>query len=71
MKIIKEKSFYKIEANLGYHIRAINDVYVPEHEEEGQIIPEYFPYYSEIIYAPLNLTEEDIRTMYVEEKINA
>lgn len=36
MKIIKEKKYNLVMAEEGYHIRDINDVYVPEHEEEGQ-----------------------------------
>ena len=68
MKIIKEKKYNLVMAEEGYHIRDVNDVYVPEHEEDGQIIPEHFPYYSEMLYVPLTLTEEQIREMFVEEK---
>lgn len=67
MRIIKDENFNKLMADEGKHIRSVNDVYVPEHEEEGQIVPEHFPYYSELIYLPINLTEEQILSMYVEE----
>lgn len=67
MKVIKDENFNKLMADEGKHIRAVNDVYVPEHEEEGQIVPEHFPYYSELLYLPLSLTEEEILSMYVEE----
>lgn len=68
MKIIKEKKYNLVMAEEGYHIRDINDVYVPEHEEDGQIIPEHFPYYSEMLYVPLTLTEEKIKELFIEEK---
>lgn len=68
MKIIKEKKFNLVMAEKGYHIRDINDVYVPEHEEEGLIIPEHFPYYSDMIYVPISMTEEQIRGLFIEEK---
>lgn len=68
MKIIKEKKYNLVMAEEGYHIRDVNDVYVPEHEEDGQIIPEHFPYYSEMLYVPLTLTEEKIKELFIEEK---
>lgn len=71
MKIIKEKKYNLVMAEVGYHIRAVNDEYIPEHEEDGQIIPEHFPYYAETIYLPLSLSEEQIYDMYVEEDKNA
>ena len=67
MKVIKDENFNKLTADEGKHIRAVNDEYIPEHEEEGVIVPEHFPYYSELLYLPLSLTEEEILSMYVEE----
>ena len=67
MKIIKDENFNKVMADEGKHIRDINDEYVPEHEEEGIVIPEHFPYYSELLYLPVNMTEEQIYELYVEE----
>lgn len=68
MRIIKEKKYNLVMAEVGYHIRAVNDEYIPEHEEDGQIIPEYFPYYSEMIYVPTSMTEEQIKKLYIEEE---
>ena len=52
----------------GKHIREINDVYVPEHtDEEGSIVPEYIPYYSDVIFVPQNADIEEISELYVEE----
>lgn len=57
-----------IVADKGKHIRAVNDVYVPEHvDEEGNMIPEHFPYYSTTIFVPDNFTEEQMNKEYVEE----
>ena len=69
MKVIKEEKFNKLMADEGMHIRSVNDEYRPEHEEEGHIVPEHFPYYTTLVYLPLSLTEEQILEMYVEEPI--
>lgn len=59
-----------IVAEKGKHIRAINDVYEAEHkDEEGNIIPEHFPYYSTTLFVPNNYTEEDMKNDYIEEDI--
>ena len=59
-----------IVADKGKHIRAVNDIYVPEHvDEEGNMIPEHFPYYSTTIFVPDNFTEEQMNKEYVEEDI--
>lgn len=59
-----------IVADEGKHIRDKKDVYVPEHkDEEGNIVPEHFPYYSTTIFVPDNFTEEQMNELYVEETI--
>ena len=59
-----------IVADEGYHIRDINDVYVPEHkDEQGNVVPEHFPYYATTIFVPDNFTEQDMNEQYVSEKI--
>ena len=59
-----------IVAEEGKHIRAVNDVYVPEHkDEEGNLIPEYIPHYSTTIFVPDVYTEEKVHEDYVEELI--
>lgn len=67
MKIIKDENFNKVTASKGKHIRAVNDEYIPEHEEDGVLISEHFPYYSELLYLPATLSEDEIREMYIEE----
>ena len=68
MKIIKDENFNKVTADKGKHLRAVNDIYVEEHEENGEVVKEHIPYYSELLYLPLTLTEKEIKEMYVEEK---
>lgn len=61
----------KIVADEGKHIRDVNDVYTPEHlDENGNTVPEHFPYYTTLLYIPNNFTEEMMRELYVEEDIN-
>jgi len=68
MTIIKRSELRLLLADEGKHIRAINDVYVPEHEdEEGNIIPEHFPDYAEMIFLGKQVDETKINELYVEE----
>lgn len=59
-------------ADEGKHIRDINDVYVPEHEDEEthEIIPEHIPYYATVIFPGIQIqTLEQAEELYVEEVI--
>lgn len=67
MQIIKRSDLRLLLSDEGKHIRAINDVYVPEHEEEGNIIPEHFPNYAEMIFLGKQVDETKIDEIYVEE----
>jgi hypothetical protein len=59
-----------IVADKGKHIRQVDDVYVAEYtDEEGNIVPEHFPYYSTTIFVPDDFTEEQMNELYVEENI--
>ena len=59
-----------IVADKGKHIRSVDDVYAPEHiDEEGNVVPEHFPYYSTTIFVPDTFTEEQMNELYVEEEI--
>ena len=59
-----------IVADEGKHIRDKKDVYVPAHkDEEDNIVPEHFPYYSTTIFVPDNFTEAQMNELYVEETI--
>lgn len=68
MQIIKRSDLRLLLADEGKHIRDINDVYIPEHEdEEGNIVPEHFPNYSEMIFLGKQVDETKIDELYVEE----
>ena len=68
MQIIKRSDLRLLLADEGKHIRSINDVYVPEHEdEEGNIIPEHFPNYAEMIFLGIQVDETKLDEIYVEE----
>ena len=70
MKLFDYTKPKMIVADKGKHIRAKNDVYIPEHkDEEGNIVPEHFPYYSTTIFVADNFTEELMYELYVEEEI--
>ena len=58
----------KIVADEGKHIRDVNDVYQPAYiDENGNEVPEHFPYYTKTLYIPSNFTEEMMHQLYVEE----
>ena len=58
-------------ADEGKKIRDINDVYVAEHkDEEGNIVPEHFPHYSDVIFIAKQIdTLEKCQELYVEEVV--
>ena len=59
-----------IVADKGKHIRSIDDVYVAEYiDEEGNVVPEHFPYYATTIFVPDDFTEEQMNELYIEEDI--
>lgn len=68
MQVIKRSDLRLLLADEGKHIRAINDVYIPEHEDEdGNIIPEHFPDYAEMIFLGIQVDETKLDELYVEE----
>lgn len=71
MYIVETSDLRMLVAEKGKHIRAINDVYEPEHidEETGETIPEHFPTYSTVIYLGIQVKEEDILNLYIADGI--
>lgn len=68
MKLFSYTKPKMIIADEGKKIRAINDIYVAEHiDEEGNVIPEHFPYYATTIFVPDTFTEEQMNEQYIEE----
>lgn len=59
-----------IVADKGKQIRSIDDVYVAEYvDEEGNTVPEHFPYYTTTIFVPDSFTEEQMNELYIEEEM--
>jgi hypothetical protein len=70
MKLFTYTKPKMIVADEGKQIRSKDDVYVAEHtNEEGNIVPEHFPYYATTIFVPDTFTEEQMNELYVEEAI--
>lgn len=70
MQLINWTKPKMIISDEGKHIRDKQDVYVPEHiDEEGNIVPEYFPHYSTTIFVPDDFTKAQMNELYVEETI--
>ena len=68
MRIIKTDLFKKLIAENGKQIRNVNDVYKEAYiDENGNAIEEHCPSYSETIFLPLNVRNDEIFEMYVEE----
>ena len=59
-----------IVADKGKQKRSIDDVYVAEYvDEEGNTVPEHFPYYTTTIFVPDSFTEEQMNELYIEEEM--
>ena len=71
MQLIKRGDLRMLVSDEGKHIRDINDVYVREHSdtETGELIPEHFPVYDQVLFLGKQVVEEDIPNLYVEELI--
>lgn len=68
MQVITRGDLRLLLSDEGKHIRTINDVYVPEHtDEDGNIIPEHFPDYAEMIFLGKQVDETKLDELYVEE----
>lgn len=69
MEIIKRGDLRLLLSDEGKHIRLTSDVYVPEHidTETGEIVPEHFPYYAEMIFLGKQVKDKDVPSLYVEE----
>lgn len=57
-------------ADNNCRIKSVGDIYEAEHkDEDGNLIPEHFPYYSAVIFLADNFNEDRLHELYVEEKI--
>lgn len=70
MKLFSYTKPKMIVADEGKQIRAVNDIYEPEHiDEEGNVVPEHFPHYATTIFVPDSFTEEQMNELYIEEEM--
>ena len=70
MKLFSYTRPKMIVADEGKQIRGIDDVYVAEYtDEEGNVVPEHFPYYATTIFVPDSFTEDQMNELYVEEDV--
>lgn len=57
-------------ASKGKKLRDKNDIYQEAYvDEEGNNIEEHIPHYTDVIFIPNSLTEEEVKELYVEEEI--
>lgn len=70
MQVISRGELNMLIADEGKHIKAINDVYTPETKDEnGEVIPEHFPEYSQVLFLAKTIDVDKIDEYYVEESI--
>ena len=70
MQIILRTTPAMVIADEGKKLRDINDEYKEAYvDEEGNEIPEHFPHYTDVVFIPNSLTEEQVKALYVEEEI--
>lgn len=70
MQVISRGELNMLIADEGKHIKAINDVYTPETKDEnGEVIPEHFPEYSQVLFLANTIDVDKIDEYYVEESI--
>ncbi len=63
MQVIKRSGMNLLLADEGKMLRATDDVYTPATEN----VKEHIPYKTDMVFLPVNLTEEQIKEMYTEE----
>ena len=70
MQIILRTTPAMVIADEGKKLRDINDVYKEAYiDEEGNEIPENIPHYTDVVFIPNSLTEEEVRELYIEEEM--
>lgn len=68
MQVILRTTPAMVIADEGKKLRDVNDVYKEAYvDEEGNEIEEHFPHYTDVIFIPNSLTEEEVKELYVEE----
>lgn len=66
MKLIEKDNFNILMAEENYKIHAKDDVYIEAHIEDGEEVPEHFPYFFKTAYLPKTVSLEDAKEIYEE-----
>lgn len=70
MQVILHTTPAMIIADEGKKLRDVNDVYQEAYvDEEGNQIEEHLPHYTDVVFIPNSLTEEEVKELYVEEVV--
>ena len=70
MQIILHTTPAMVIADEGKKLRDKNDEYKEAYvDEEGNEIEEHLPHYTDVVFIPSSLTEEQVKELYVEEEI--
>lgn len=70
MQIILRTTPAMVIADEGKKLRDKNDEYKEAYtDEEGNKIEEHLPHYTDVVFIPNSLTEEQVKELYVEEEI--
>ena len=70
MQVILHTTPAMVIAGKGKKLRDKNDEYKEAYtDEEGIEHEEYFPHYTDVVFIPGSLTEEEVKELYVEEEI--
>ena len=70
MQVILHTTPAMVIAGRGKKLRDVNDVYKEAYvDEEGIEHEEHLPHYTDVVFIPNSLTEEQVKELYVEEEI--
>lgn len=70
MQVILHTTPAMVIASKGKKLRDVNDVYQKAYvDEEGNQIEEHLPHYTDVVFIPNSLTEEEVKELYVEEVV--
>lgn len=70
MQVILRTKPAMVIADAGKKLRARSDVYKEAYvDEDGNEWDEHLPHYSDVVFIPNDMTEEQVKELYVEEEI--
>lgn len=70
MQVILHTTPAMVIADKGKKLRDKNDEYKEAYtDEDGNLVGEHLPHYTDVVFIPNSLTEEEVKELYTEEKI--